>query len=184
MERGLSTAREWWLLVGAPPEAESQIEGYDPKAHLQVAERFASEQEALRTRRKPQGGHRGELGARIAKAEAILENEEAFNDALTRAQLDWRAIYALGRAGMSKLVEAIPTLHAAAELRRLRHATSQKAWEASDLADIAALSGAIVYCDIVVTERQWAARLKQAKLDTANDTVVLADLTDLPQRLL
>jgi hypothetical protein len=40
-----------------------------------------------------------------------------------------------------------------------------------------------VYCDVVVTERQWCALIERAKLDERFDTHVSADLTALLPRL-
>jgi hypothetical protein len=56
-----------------------------------------------------------------------------------------------------KLIRPAPAVFVHRELRRLRHEASGKAWEASDLVDLTALSSAIVYCDVVVTERVWTA---------------------------
>jgi hypothetical protein len=36
-----------------------------------------------------------------------------------------------------------------------------------------------VYCDVVVTERQWVHRLRQGKVDQRYDTVLLTDTADL-----
>lgn len=84
---------------------------------------------------------------------------------------------------MTTLLEATPTMHASAELEHLRHTASQKPWEPNDLGDLAALPGAIVYCDVVVTERSWADAIRRAKLDKRNQTTVLARLDELPQYL-
>lgn len=84
---------------------------------------------------------------------------------------------------MSAFLRAIPTMHVASELNRLRHTGSQKQWQSNDLGDLGALPAAIVYCDIVVTERMWAAGIRRAGLDAMNDTVVLSDLADLPLHL-
>jgi hypothetical protein len=80
---------------------------------------------------------------------------------------------------MSALLKQIPTVYASSELRRLRHAGSSRRWERGDLIDISALSVATVYCDVVVTERQWRSVIHQAKLDERNMTVVLSDVAQL-----
>jgi hypothetical protein len=177
-------AQELFMLVGPSPELERELEGYDPIAHRAVAEKFAEEQEQLRTIRQPEGWNRGERARRVAAAEAFIDNIDDWNEALERAHLSGDTIYELGRPTMTALLERTPTLYALSELRRLRHVSSQRPWEPGDLADISALAVAIVYCDVVVTERQWAALIRQAKLDEQNNTVVLSDLRELPQQLI
>ena len=49
--------------------------------------------------------------------------------------------------------------------------------------DKAALSIAVAYCDVVVTERQWVHVLKQAKGDEKMGTVLFSDLAKLPEAL-
>lgn len=183
IEQSASALREWALLAGPPPAMEKELEGYDPKAHLPVAMTYAQRQEQLRALRVSEGWHRGERAERVFKAEALADNVEVMNEALERARISAAVIYDAGRDGMSKLLEATPTLHALSELRRLRSTASQKQWEPNDLGDLSALPQAIVYCDVVVTERSWVAAARRAKLDELHGTVVLADLADLARHL-
>jgi hypothetical protein len=66
------------------------------------------------------------------------------------------------------------------EMRRVRHRNSQQPWTDSDLN---ALSGAVVYCDVVVTERQWARHLNHEGLAKLHGSTVLSDLRQLPELL-
>ncbi len=68
-------------------------------------------------------------------------------------------------------------------MRRLRHANPQKQWEGNDLNDVMALSVVVPYCDVVVTERQWAHSVGVAKLDRRFNTTVISDLRKLPELL-
>ena len=53
-----------------------------------------------------------------------------------------------------------------------------------DLRDIQALSTAIPYCDVVVTDRKaWDAATKRAHLDTEFDTTILCTLEALAEYL-
>jgi hypothetical protein len=169
------------ILLGAPPGFEAP--GYDANAHRAVGERFATEQEELRAIRKPEGWHRGDQGRRATSVDTFSEFERSFTAALQRAGLHWGHLYDLGREGMDDLIRAVPIVFAHRELRHLRHEASQQAWAAGDLADLAALAPAVVYCDVVVTERQWCALIKRAKLDERFDTDVSADLAALLPRL-
>ena len=54
-------------------------------------------------------------------------------------------------------------------------------WTINDLRDIAALSAAIPYCDIVVTDKKaWDVVVNRAHLDSEFRTHVLARLDGLP----
>jgi hypothetical protein len=64
-------------------------------------------------------------------------------------------------------------------LRRLRQSNPQKAWEGNDLNDVAALSIAVPYCDVVVTERMWAGITTQGSVATRFNSTVISRLDDL-----
>jgi hypothetical protein len=69
------------------------------------------------------------------------------------------------------------------ELRRVRQANRQKDFEGNDLNDLVALSIAVPYCDIVVTERMWTGMINGAKINQPFDTAVISDLRYLPPLL-
>jgi hypothetical protein len=85
---------------------------------------------------------------------------------------------------MLALLQAVPTMHATAELRRHRHVASQKRLDSHDIHDLIALPTAIVHCDVVVTERQYAAAARALGLDKRFGTVVLHRLDELTPYLL
>ena len=63
---------------------------------------------------------------------------------------------------------------------RLRN--RQQPWTKCDLNDdVLALSIAVPYCDIVVTERQWARHINQLGLAERYGTTVLHDLAELTE---
>ena len=84
---------------------------------------------------------------------------------------------------LGPLVRAKPSRWTEREMRRLRHANPQKQWEGNDLNDVTALSVAVPYCDVVVTERQWAHFVDVAQLDRRFNTTVISDLRKLPELL-
>jgi hypothetical protein len=80
---------------------------------------------------------------------------------------------------MTGLLIDLPSRAVTYELRRLRHQSRDTKWKPNDLEDIASLSVAIPYCDVVVTEKQWCHNARRAKLDRRFNTVILYDLKDL-----
>ncbi|MGC8489133.1 MAG: hypothetical protein ACP5QO_13095, partial [Clostridia bacterium] len=68
---------------------------------------------------------------------------------------------------------------AALEMRRLQHQNPQRRWKTNDYYDVTALSVAVVHCDVVVTERHWAALITRAGLDKLHRTVLWTQVNDL-----
>jgi len=179
VERWATSVKEWAALVGPSPEVEGELEGYDPDKHREVGERWAAAQQNLRVVRKEAGWHRGERAELVARAQAIVDYNEPIGEALERAGLHWGHVYALEQEGMTALVEDIPLIHVESELALLRAVGAQQPLTPNDLNDISALTRAIVYCDVVVTENQWTTLIKRAGLDERYGVVVLNDLRDL-----
>lgn len=171
------------ILTGAPQGIEAP--GYDPTAHRHVGEDFATEQERMRTIRREHGLDRGDRGRKAASIDVITrEFQPAFDDALNLAGLTWDHLLALEEEGMERLLRSVPTVFVHRELRRLRHEASPKAWDKNDLVDLTALSSAIVYCDVVVTERLWTALVQRTNLQQRFGTTVVRDLKSLVPHLL
>ena len=87
------------------------------------------------------------------------------------------------RARVQHFLENVPSRWVTRELRRVRHRNRQQQWQRGDLNDVNALSVATPYCDVVVTERQWARHLNHEGLAEKYGTVVIHDLTELPSLL-
>lgn len=78
------------------------------------------------------------------------------------------------------LLEAMPSRWVEKELRRIRQSNPQKQWEPNDINDVTALSIAIPYCDVVITERSWTGMVNTQKVNKPSGTTVLRDLRELP----
>jgi len=178
----VSEIKQAVVLIGAPPDFKAP--GYDPTAHRLISEGFAEEQERLRDVRRVKGFHVGDLGRRATSIDVYNEFERSYSEALMLAGLTWDHVYNLGEKGMEQLIRSVPTVFAHRELRRLRHAASQKRWEEGDLVDLTALASAIVYCDVVVTERVWTDIANRAKLGQHFGTRVVRDLESLKPHLI
>ncbi len=66
-------------------------------------------------------------------------------------------------------------------MRRIQHQMpAERGWSPNDFYDIRALSVAVAYCDLVVTEKHWAHVMRRAGLDKLNGSVVISDVGQLP----
>lgn len=68
----------------------------------------------------------------------------------------------------------MPTVEIAVSLKVKDHQNKSKAWTSNDIFDIDALSLAVPYCDIVVTDAHRCHVLRSTHLDQRMKTVVLA----------
>jgi hypothetical protein len=184
-EREANRLIDRMLLLGPTPEMEAAgMPDCDPFSHLEVGERYAEAKEELRAVRVAESWNSGERSMRVARAQAITDHLPAIEEALGRAGLPIDLLIDGGQEGMSAFVDATPTILASSELERHRHVASQKPWERQDLNDIAGLSVAIAYCDIVVTEGLWTDAATRSALTERLGTVVISDLADLTPHLL
>lgn len=175
------------MLSGLSPQHEAQVKAktpsWDPTAHIAVAKTAAEEQERARGRRRAAGFNKGTNAKNYFAFEAYQDWLPVLNDALKKAHMPSETLLQLGVDGMSKFLEFIPTLWVAAEFRRHRSVASQAVLVGNDLLDQLALPQAVVYCDIVVTERQHATAFRTLGFGERHHTVPLNDLRDLPAHL-
>lgn len=79
------------------------------------------------------------------------------------------------------LCEQMPTVAVVEALAKANHkAAADRPWKPNDIHDIDALSVAIPYCDIVVTERHFYTQVSKTTLAERFNTVILRRLEDLP----
>jgi hypothetical protein len=66
-----------------------------------------------------------------------------------------------------------------AVLRRGKHAQRQQGWEPNDFVDVVALRVPSVYCDAMVTEKQWVHHLRLGDVTERFGTQLLSDTSRL-----
>jgi hypothetical protein len=157
--------------------------GRDPYAGLRIAERraLAETEQAKRFDSDPRW-RRGRIRDVILARELVTDLLEMLLEALA-----WRSIgldfLEADRERARRLVRSMPSSEVATELKRAAHRNGQTRWRSNDIIDIDAMSLAVPYCDIVVTERHRANQLRSAHLDERMNTVILDQLQLLPDAL-
>jgi hypothetical protein len=81
------------------------------------------------------------------------------------------------------LVEDIPTLNTWLTLMMERDHNPTERVHRNDTKDLGFLAVAIPYCNVVVTERAWASRVRRSGLAQKYETIVCTDVADLPDVL-
>jgi len=84
---------------------------------------------------------------------------------------------------LTEIILAVPELRVRVELGELRDRQFQRSVKSNDFRDIDALAAAIPNCDVVVTEKFWAALAIQARLDRHFSTRVISDVREVPSIL-
>lgn len=82
-------------------------------------------------------------------------------------------------ADLMRFMDDLPTRYVTNVMRSAKHRQTEQKWEPNDFIDVLALPVAAVYCDVVVTERQWVHRLSQGNVDHRYDTMLLSNTADL-----
>jgi hypothetical protein len=104
----------------------------------------------------------------------------AVDDALERIGMTYEQFMANITVGeLVSFIDDLPTRYVTNVMRSAKHRQTQQTWEPNDFIDILALPVAAVYCDVVVTEKQWVHRMRQGKVEERCNTRLLNDVADL-----
>jgi len=169
-----------WGALADHPEHDT---GHDhPIDHMkrEVQKRVDS-YEQTRKLRTNSGYHCGPKSRDVAHAQAFLNWQDEIFAAFRKAGVG-RVPFG-NKQAISWFLESIPTIAAQTELLRLKEETTQQRWTVNDLRDVEALCVAVVYADVVVTEKSWAAMIRRSGLDQRFGTTVLESVTELPEEL-
>lgn len=110
---------------------------------------------------------------------------DEINEISEELEVDPRRFFFSGALGgtppesMHAFIARLPSAFAWATLRHSKHCDLTHPWEQHDWTDISALSVAVPYCDVVITERRWAHMIKATRLAERYGTEVGYGLTSL-----
>jgi hypothetical protein len=185
-DRFLATMDEFteYALLAQPPVSErNQIPGYDPYAARSLADKeLASFNVMVETIRTNEDIKTRPLDAVCAR-QFFFDFEDNFVRAMMNAGFVGRYPFA-GKKDLTGFLMSMPSRRVATMLQYHYLKNLQKKWKINDLRDNAALSKAIPYCDIVVTDKEvWNVAVHLAHLDREFGKVILRRLIDLPAHL-
>jgi hypothetical protein len=163
---------ELGLLMGHPDHDTGPAPA-DQLRKLEADE--AQHREERRQVRLQHGGTKGDLSQRTKYATAYYEKQDDILEAL--ADVGVKKMPG-NDVAITWFVENVATMYCDYELSRLKEEATDRAWTENDLRDIWALSAALVYADVVVTEKSWA-RLANRNLADHYGTLVLDDVGQL-----
>jgi hypothetical protein len=117
-------------------------------------------------------------------AEALIGILDPLKEAMARASVPPDELFGQSKAYLQAFLREVPLGYVEYEMNKCLHDSANYKPKLNDLHDVAALSVALVYCDVVITERHWVHIIKQAGLDKVYGTVMLSNLNDLSTLLL
>ena len=170
---------EFLLLVGPPRAHTQQIPGYDPYAARRQADQELQSLQVMITNltTETELAHRPKDA--IVARQLMFDMRALLTPSMIRAGFgidDWPLD---DKDDLTAFLVSLPSRKVATELQIYIVRDHTCSWKISDLRDIDALSIAVPYCDVVVTDKAaWAAVTGQ-HLDTTFNTVVLRRLSDL-----
>ena len=158
--------------------------GWNPAGAAGVAIRRAEEEQAQSARLNEEGGRwrRGRLRDVIAARELLIEFQNMLPRALAVRALTLEQLGSSLEAART-FIRSMPSTEVSIEIKTAWHRNSDKRWTPNDIYDIDALSLAVPYCDIVVTEKACHHLLNAARLGERMRTAILRRLDDLPDAI-
>lgn len=187
---GLAAADRWAQrqILAGPADADipalEQL-GYDPATAGRLTENRARQERELAGRLDAEPRwRRGRLRDVISGWEMTVELLDMVTDELTRRSLTLPDVH-LDRQSARRLVRSMPSTDVSVELKTAMHRNSQRAirWSSNDVMDIDALSLAVPYCNVVVTEKAAHHTLTTADSGSRYGTRLLRDLPSLTDLL-
>ena len=162
---------------------ELRTKGWNPEAVQKIAENRAAEEQDQSARLDQFGSwRRGRLRDVMSARELRIE----FQEMLPRTLFDHGLVFTdvfTDQLSARVFVRAMPSTEVSIELKTAWHRYRNKRWTANDIYDIDAMSVAVPYCDIVVTEKAYHHILQTANLRKRMHTLLLRDLEELPESL-
>ncbi len=141
-----------------------------------VDEQFLSSRAAAQTLLRKHGAGSGASLRDGVFGMVLAEIWEPLVKALSGARITLDEFF--GNVNLRKFVLDLPSRRVIAELQRVQHAGGAP-FKRGDLKDLGFLAVAVAYCDVVITENQWAHVIRQAKLDQVFDTIVTGDVAEI-----
>jgi hypothetical protein len=186
---------EWEMAFLAEDEilrgpADSEIEilrrdyGYRPEAFDEVVNARARREQNLADRMKADSSLKRRIDDLVGARTFYWEVSYLLPEVLPPNAITFDEFFAGGKDWLVSLCEQMPTVAVIEALAKANHkAAANRPWRPNDIHDIDALSVAIPYCDIVVTERHFYTQVSKTSLAARFNTVILPKLEELPDAI-
>ena len=182
----LNEVTEFMLLRGPRPTEVDQLRtyGYRPEEAREMTERVAEREQRIMDRLQKSTDSRRRLEDIVGASTYVYDiNPTILPAVLAEFGLPPQALLDLGKAGMTRVLADTPILDVEMALRRGNFKQGSYVWKVNDVYDIAALGSAVVYCDVVATDRSAAHRLTTARMGSLYACTIVSSAEKLTQTL-
>jgi hypothetical protein len=176
---------EYEMMRGPRPEDIPQLRayGYQPDAVTKIeTERLAREKQ-LAAMLAAGTTERARLSDIVHARYLFWELRDYLREDMHPYGVTIDEFFAKGKAWLNAFLDDIPAAAITITLTEKGFRNRDKEWKGNDLRDADAMSAAIPYCDVVLTDKYVAAQLAKSSAVTRQDTMVLPRLRDLAARL-
>ncbi len=127
-----------------------------------------------------------ELRARVQARELIREHLDILTSIFEEYDVTFHSLFGgsidepgSARPGVSAFFESVPSLRIATEMKTNLFRDPSRTWKINDLHDIDALSLAIPYCHVVISDKAAVDSVRKSKIDHLCGTKVIAVMAEL-----
>lgn len=186
IETGMRALQEYMMARGPEPGDLLALRayGYRPEAVVQVEQDRLRREEQLAAMLRDGTTDRGRLGDLVHARYLFWELDSHLRTGLEQYGIDGSDFFAHGKEWLTAFLDDIPGAAITTTLTERGFRNADKTWKGNDLRDADAMSAAIPYCDVVLTDKYAAAQLARSPAVTRLGTLVLPRLRDLSERLL
>jgi len=184
-DEAIDELKEYFVLEGAPQASRAHIPNYDAYVGRRIADsELKSFNFLLNTLRTDPDISKRPLDAICARQ---LSDDIGANFVQARQTAGFAQSWPPGLRDKEQLTDflmSLPSRRTAAMIQFHFLKDVDRDWTISDLRDVLALSAAIPYCDVVVTDRKaWDVTKNRARLDLEFGTEIFCTLDDLIDHL-
>ncbi len=169
-------------ILRGPTDEEApdlRARGWRPETNRRIAEERAQQEQSQQFAVVEQGRSlRGRTRDEVAARHLFFELNELVATGLVARGRQLDEVFT-DVATARRFTDSMPSSDIAITLTTARHRNPQTRWSANDIFDIDAMSVAVPYCDIVVTEQHACHVLKTARADRRANTQLLTELNEL-----
>jgi hypothetical protein len=173
------------VITGPAPDEEPEMRkrGWNPASNFEIAGRRAAQEieQVSRFDQDPRW-RQGRIRDVVAAREVEIEIHDALSRGLSLRGTTIAATFPVPEDTRSAL-DSMPSFDVAVTLKTAYHRNPSHPWTQNDIHDIDAMGSTVPYCDIVVTDKAVASHANQTKLAERLGTIVISQLSDLPQHL-
>lgn len=185
IESGGRALLEYMMARGPEPSDLPVLRayGYRPEAVIQVEQDRLGREQQLAAMLRDGTTARDRLGDLVHARYLFWELDTHLRVGLERYGIDINDFFANGKEWLTAFLDDIPGAAITITLTEKGFRNADKAWQGNDLRDADAMSAAIPYCDVVLTDKYAAAQLARSPAVSKLGTLVLPRLRDLNERL-